>query len=212
MHEIPIPFLAGIQNVILEKANGDPADESPEVGFTAKEVEAIRQELVQAHEQQIRELQQDLDCLKPTLARMGDTCGQLAQQQQQRIGEMRDLAIELSVAIASQILHVSLEAGNFGVEQLVKQVVDHLGDAGTVEIFLHPEDLKLLHFRLGDELDAFVRQQGVSLQTDSTLSRGDCRGEAGDCKALSHVRTQLESMRDGLLGTLAGCDSDHVES
>ncbi len=60
------------------------------------------------------------------------------------VAEMRQAAVELAIAVAGRVVFDKLQAGDFPIEEMVRQAVARLPAAPAVTVYLHPEDLALL--------------------------------------------------------------------
>src|SRR5438552_14778245 len=115
---------------------------------------------------------------------------------------MQQVAIELAVAIASRLLHQRIEAGDFAVENLVRQVTERLEPQEALTVYLHPADLALLKQQGQTGAKWHPGEGKLKLVGDDSLSRGDCRAETGDMSLLLKLDKQLEEMRKHLLNAL----------
>lgn len=140
--------------------------------------------------------------LEEVMGRLMDLGQTLHEQQRQRLQEMQEVAVELAVAIASRLIHENIDRGAFGVDAMIRQVVAQLESEHPVTVYLHPNDLALLHKRLGDAKLMTANHTEVRLAADATLKRGDCRAETGDVHLLSQLEDHLVEIRKGLLHNL----------
>ncbi len=140
-----------------------------------------------------RAIEQVLSQLREAIREMGTRYTVL-------VGEMRQAAVELAVAVAGRLVYGTLNTGEFPIEEMVDQALKRLPASETVRVFLHPDDLALLRSRLDDRPVLSSAQTEVGLLADANLSRGSCRAEAGEI----HVRAELSSQIAGLLRDLQG--------
>jgi flagellar biosynthesis/type III secretory pathway protein FliH len=150
--------------------------------------------------QESQQLKEEHEALRRILTQLTDIAGELQAQQRQRLEEMQQVAVELALAVASRLLHERLEAGDCGVDLLVRQAVEQLKTTQPVTVFLHPQDVELLAKRLGTA--PVLDPSQLRLVADKALKRGDCRAEAGDIGVRCHVEEQLAAIRRHLLETL----------
>jgi flagellar assembly protein FliH len=123
----------------------------------------------------------------------------LYEQQADRLREMQRAAVELAVAVASHLTYRQIEADEFPVAALVRQVVDQLTPTRAVSVYLNPLDLDLLRRSGAEPLEGGPELQ---LLADPALSRGDCRGETEDLTVVSQLEENIRGLREDLLRTL----------
>jgi flagellar assembly protein FliH len=164
-----------------------------------------RTQALAVQEQRLRE---EGEALKRILTSLQNAAQAVATQQMEQLAEVRRVTVELAVAIASRLIHERILAGQFGVETLVRQVLEKLEPRQPIAVRLHPDDLALLKRRLpaGDPL-ANLENDKVRFVADPALSRGDCRAEAGDVRIVSHLQGQLEEIRQHLLRSVGHAQS-----
>jgi flagellar biosynthesis/type III secretory pathway protein FliH len=144
----------------------------------------------------------DHETLLAVLNSLSEVATDLETQQSQRLQEMQQVAVELAMAVASRLAHEQLEAGNLGVESLVRQAVERLKTTEPVTVFLHPKDLELLKTRLAKVQPRPADLAKLRLAADPQLARGNCRAEAGDTSVVLDVQEQLSAIRRHLLDAL----------
>lgn len=140
-----------------------------------------------------------LEAIRGNLEELGQ---KLSAQQQQRLKEMQQVAVQLATCMASCLLQRRLESDETILENLVGKAIQFLEPSQAVTVFLHPQDLSLLQKRFPDGL---VPENNLELrlEADPSLSRGDCRAETGDVAVLSSWKTRLEAISQELLLDLA---------
>jgi hypothetical protein len=147
-----------------------------------------------------RRLKEDRAHIEQALAALGRTVKTWHEQRAQDRAEWRRAAVELGVTLAARLLHDRIVSGDFPVETLIREMIGQV-DTGHVTVYLHPDDLALLQERLEGQ-PLVDRAEGVALQPDPALGRGDCRVEAGDAIVLSQLEAQLAETRRRLLRSL----------
>jgi hypothetical protein len=145
---------------------------------------------------------EDIAFMERLLANFEELTNDLRAQQRQRLVEMQRVAIEVAVAVASRLVHQRLEAGDFSVDGLVRQVAERLEAKDALTIHLHPADLSLLEKQAGDCRRLLPGDGNLKLIADASLNRGDCRAETGDMSLVLKVDQQLDEMRKHLLDIL----------
>ncbi len=144
--------------------------------------------------------ERDRAAVRELLAKLTEAVRQLAAARQRLpLDELRQAAVELGMAVAARLIHARIAAGDFGIEQLVRDALDQLPGREPAVVRLHPEDVALLERRLNGDLAVFHADRALRLQPDPTLGRGDCRVQAGDLSVWSSLRAQLAEARALLL-------------
>jgi flagellar biosynthesis/type III secretory pathway protein FliH len=123
-------------------------------------------------------------------------------RERQRLAEMQQVAVELAVAIAARLAHVKIHAGDFGVEELVREVIEQLDRQQAATLFLHPADMALLERRMESNDSLLSANDHIRLGEDATLPRGDCRAEFGAVSVWSQWQSQLPEIREHLLRSI----------
>ncbi len=133
------------------------------------------------------------------LAELRGAAERLATRHDSLLAEMRQAAVELAVAVAGRLVFDKLQAGDFPIEEMVRQAVARLPAAPAMTVYLHPEDLALLRRRLADQPLLPAREPALRIEADATLKRGGCRAEAGEIHVLADLANQLAELRQHLL-------------
>ena len=144
----------------------------------------------------------DLRAFETVLASLQTAAAQCETRLESLLGEMRQAAVELAIAVAGRLLMDKVEAGAFPLEPLVRRVVERLPARATVVVHMHPEDLTLLQTRLGDRV-LLLGGPDIQFHGDSALTRGGCRAVAGGVSILSDLNHQLANLRENLLENIA---------
>jgi flagellar assembly protein FliH len=148
-----------------------------------------------------RQRQQERELLTQILSTLRTTASECRRQYQEHLQQWQQAAIELAVTIAARLLYERLEAGKFPIDIRVREMIAQLDNEPVLTVRLHPQDLKLLRDRVGEQ--ALVgEQQQIRLLADPTLARGECRVEGRETLLLSDVVQQLEQIREELLRSL----------
>lgn len=146
--------------------------------------------------------------IEQVLARLRESADQLGSRCDSLLAELRQAAIELAVAVAGRLLFDKLQGGEFPIEEMVRQAVARLPAAPSITVYLHPDDLKLLRQRLGDEQLLPASGPDVRLEADAALGRGGCRAEAGEIHVLADLAEQLAELRQHLLWSASHAQSE----
>ena len=109
--------------------------------------------------------------------------GQLIDQAAERIDRAREeaeqelarFATRFAEGVAKQLLHIELDAGNHGIEEMVRETLSQSGvGRGACQVHVHPEDAETLStvtFRSGTTIaaDAGVPRGSVQVTTEHGL-------------------------------------------
>jgi len=123
------------------------------------------------------------------------------------LDEMRQAAIELAVAVAGRVVFDKLQAGEFPIEEMVRQAIARLPAAPEFTVYLHPDDLALLQQRLAGQPVVPAREARLRIEADAALKRGGCRAEAGEIHVLADLAEQLAGLRQHLLWSASHAQS-----
>src|SRR5690606_33539999 len=133
--------------------------------------------------------------IAPLLESLAGTLDAMEGRRQQSLAEMQQVALELAIAVASNLVFEAISTDHFAVEELVRATIDQLGLGAAPVVALHPADLELLQRRLADEPPPW-RDEQIVLQPDSTVARGGCRAEASNGTVLvSDISLRLSDIR-----------------
>jgi len=133
--------------------------------------------------------------LRPLLEAIASQLDSLDQRRQQSLLEMQQVALELAVAVASQLAFQTITSDQHGVEELVRQAVLAMGLESRPTVSLHPRDLELLQKRLAQHPGTWDMDH-VQLQSDPGIARGGCRVEGSSGKMLvSDIGLRLTEIR-----------------
>ena len=152
------------------------------------------------------EEQQTLSQLLDAFRTLDEQIGEIEQRRKQSLVEMQQAAIELSVAIASRLLHETIVADELALENIVAEILKPLDSGQAVMLRLHPTDITLLTRRLEGKPPPWQDYNTFQLVGDKTLQRGECRLDSGDIGIVSQIEMQLTEIRQQLLEAL-----DHAQ-
>jgi len=106
--------------------------------------------------------------------------------------------VDLSIAIASRLVHAAIEADQFGVGVMVEQLIERLRPSGRVTIRIHPSDNELLERTLQDNPPSWG-QHDVAFVTDTKVQRGNYRAETDDGCLATNIELEIEEIRRQLV-------------
>jgi flagellar assembly protein FliH len=84
----------------------------------------------------------------------------------------RDQIVHLAVQIATRILAREIEEGQYKMESILAQAIEHAPLGQAVEIHLNPEDLKTCEAWLKNEQTSLSRE--IKLTGDGSVQRAEC--------------------------------------
>jgi len=145
--------------------------------------------------------------LRDLLTAMEEGVHEAEQMRRQSLEEFQQLAVELAVIIAGELVFRAIDAEQFDVGGLVSAAVSRLGLDAPLTISLHPQDIQLLESQPAEEPPVW-RTGTVKLRPDTSLPRGHCRATNGATVLLSEFSLRLEEIRDSLL---EGLDDAQIE-
>jgi flagellar biosynthesis/type III secretory pathway protein FliH len=157
---------------------------------------------------------EERQAIEQVLTQLRKVADQFGAHHDAMIAEMRQAAIELAMAVAGRVVFDKLQAGEFPIEEMVRQALAHLPEAPARTVYLHPDDLALLRRRLADQPLLPPQETSLRIEADSSLNRGGCRTEAGEIHVRADLADQLAALRQQLLwsATHARSGSDAIAS
>ncbi|MGD9856567.1 MAG: FliH/SctL family protein [Planctomycetaceae bacterium] len=145
--------------------------------------------------------------LRSLLESLEQTVLDAEQLRRQSLHEFQQLAVELAVTIAGELLFRAIDADQFHVGGLVAAAVERLGIDAPITIGLHPLDLRLLESEPVEQPPVW-RTGTLILRPDAALPRGHCRATNGATALLSELAPRLEEIRESLW---EGLDDAQIE-
>jgi flagellar biosynthesis/type III secretory pathway protein FliH len=134
--------------------------------------------------------------IRPVLDSIAAALEEVELRRQQSLGELQQVAIELALAVASQLTFSTISREEHAVEELVGQAVRSLGLGSGIVLSLHPADLDQLNRRLAQQPAPAWKTTDLSLRGDPSVARGGCRIESPDGRMLvSDLSTRLSEIR-----------------
>ncbi len=124
----------------------------------------------------------------------------------QSLGELQQVAVELSIAVASHLVKEKLDAGELNVKPLVDEAISRLETNQSVVIHVNPADKTALESALEDKLKSAART--FTLTADDRLPPGACRATAGEFGLLSTLEQRLATIRENLLQGIENARSE----
>ena len=144
----------------------------------------------------------DRDRIEAAFQAIDERLQEIESRRQEALTEMQQAAVELAVAVASRLVHHSIQVGDYAVEELVGSLIARCDARGPVTIRLNPADLELMQRRAGSSQLPGADHKACTIVADASLERGDCRVDAGDYGILAKLELQLAELRQHLLECL----------
>jgi flagellar assembly protein FliH len=195
------------QETVAEQKAAEAAEEPPEPQEpalqlpTAEEIEQIHAEAQQAgyaagYEEGLAHARGEAEKITALVANLHQNLQALDQE----IGEQ---LLEVSIAIASQVLRQSLRVKPELLLPVVREAVAELPlHHGHPALFLNPADAALVRSQLGEQL----AHNGWRILEDSSIEGGGCRIESGASEVDATLQTRWRRVLDAI-----GAKSDWLE-
>jgi flagellar biosynthesis/type III secretory pathway protein FliH len=199
-HEIQIAFPRPLVGVLL----GDAEVPEPVVDLVVVSLPPPPEPVPAEPQPSARELelerhfQAEHAAVLQTLDGLKAAVRDLQAQQRQRVGELRTMTVELAVKIAERLVHEKIQAGDYNLEGLVRDLVKQLDADQPVTIRLHPDDLALLERRLAGQ-PLLTEGPETRYVADPTVEHGNALAEAGSLSVQSNREKQLADIHEHLL-------------
>lgn len=135
--------------------------------------------------------------LKELLEDLSRQIDAMSKERAQNIGELHELAIELSLVVASHIVKRELDADSLNLNDIVIAAIEQLLPAQEITVRLNPNDIVDL-----ENIESSFRSDladGIRFVQDAAIPRGGCFVEGDELGLLSTLEARLENMRDTLL-------------
>lgn len=117
----------------------------------------------------------------------GNTCDRLKRQM-----------LELSMAIARQVVMCELQTQPEVIGEIVNQILDNTENRKAIALRVHPDDAKrMAQLPAGHTLE----QAEITIREDDAITPGGCIMETGFGKLDARVETRLTEIAASLLGT-----------
>lgn len=149
--------------------------------------------------------------LAELLERLIRSLEELDQRRRQNLQEMQQVAVELSLLVASHILQQQLSQDTFPIEPLVMEAIERLAPHEPIEVRLHPQDLQMMERQMADRLPAGKLEQ-VRLLADPSLARGSCLANAAEFGLLSSLEQRMANVRQLLLEGLEDAEIERRQT
>ena len=143
-----------------------------------------------------KQIQEQLDYLQNLLNDVGRTVEDLKEQHRSTAHELHETAVELAVVAASWLTRVAIDADNFAVDDLVRDMIARLHDEQPVRIRLNRDDANLLMSLKESSADTpEFSNADVEFIPDDTLQRGVIRAESDRTTLITDLDGRLDDIR-----------------
>lgn len=170
-------------------------------GFDAGYRDGLKQGSDEAKTNHRKEVEKEVAARMATLqAALEQTVQRLIEARDQWQGEWERIGLELASAIAQKVVKAAVAKPNDAARANLVKVLALVGRVPSVKVYLSPADLDSLeHNREGWQ--AATRAIGeVVLTPDPNMTPGGCRVETEFGTIDASIETQLQRIRDELLG------------
>ncbi len=170
--------------------------------------EVLDAEMARLQNQQ-EELQQQQQALQQQVQQFTEMLEFLSQPLQELDDVVEEQLVELSTAIARQVIRRELKTRPDEIIACVREAVSLLPvSSRQIDVYLYPADLPLVHETLKlDDQDG--EESRIRLHEDASLTRGGCRVVSND----SHIDASVERRVNAVISRLLGGErSDDSES
>ncbi len=184
MHRELIQLNQPLVGVHIASLQAPTAGSGQRIQTPEEQEESRRHQLLERSDQTLQAIEGIQECLT-----------EMEQRRSQSLEELQQIAVELAVMAAEHITRRSIQAENFGLDDLVQKAVQQLSMNETAMLQLHPDDLNLLQRQMADLRTAFNPRQ-IQTTANPGLGRGTVRliGESGRI-VMSTVASRLEETR-----------------
>ncbi len=164
---------------------------------------------VQQQQHEACDEQASLENMNRLLEAIVESIGELESRRSKSLSELQQAAVEIAVIVANNIVRRAISADNYGVVDLVNEVISRLGAEKTVTIYLHPNDHRLFEEQLKKEEKTLHEVAArIQVNADPNLQPGECYADAGDFGLLSTIEQQLTDIRQMLLEGLEDAEAE----
>lgn len=171
----------------VEPANS--ADKSglarADAGASARQLEKKQQQMLN---QQMRQFQVAFEAIQEAAAKINDA-------QQQLVAEHKQQIARLAVEIAEKILAQKIQAGEYEIEPIIAQALDHVPERQQVVVRLNPTDLEQVRRLNLAQSDSY---EDVTFVGDSNVGQAQCRIESASGTIEAMISQQLQSIGKAL--------------
>ena len=141
-------------------------------------------------------IQEQLEYLQNLLNDVGRAVEDLQDQHRNTTTEMQETAVELAVVAASWLTRAAIDADEFAVDDLVREMVAHLQHEKPVRIFMNRDDANLLMSLKESSSDTpEFSNADIEFVTNDELQRGAIRAESDRTTLITDLDGRLAEIR-----------------
>lgn len=176
-------------------------EQSTKLGFEAGRqagLEAARSEIHEQVEQRAEQLTKGrMDQVLPAIDRI---IAAIESEREQWLSAWEEAAIGVCTAMAERIIQRQIEIDPSLTSSRIASVLELAAGSPRVQIRLHPTDIQ----KLGEQADEIVRRMSrcsdCEITADTAIQPGGCLVETSHGQIDARLETQLNRIRDELLG------------
>jgi flagellar biosynthesis/type III secretory pathway protein FliH len=140
----------------------------------------------------------DRELIERALARIESALNSRIEIRRRQLDEWRRAALDLAMAAMGMVLHRQLEAGQFPIDELIREMIASCSKGAEIHVHLNPIDARLMRDKLFGRPLLPERPGEVQITEDESLARGDCRVDDGHQVFLSQLSLRLREIREEL--------------
>jgi flagellar biosynthesis/type III secretory pathway protein FliH len=140
----------------------------------------------------------DRELIENALARIETALQSRVDARQQKLDEWRRAALDLAMAAMGMVVHRQLEAGQFHLDEIIRDMIASCSSGAEIHVHLNPTDARLMRDKLFGRPLLPDRPGEVQITEDASLARGDCRVDDGHQVFLSQLGERLREIREEL--------------
>lgn len=174
-------------------AGGLPVEGDGERQATAEQVEKA---LAAERARMAAELDQQKARFDQLCRTVGAVAGNLDKLYHNTLAENRADIARLSIEIARRILRRQVALGNYDIQAIIEEVLQHVPTRQDLVIFLNPEDLSACRQRQQEDPEGPFT--GLEFAADGSVGRGECLVETPKGVVKSFIEEHLERISEAL--------------
>ena len=126
--------LARVSDTVADKSQPDAPQQSRSTQILPPEKATHTDDPLVRRENERAEIEQ-------VLAAINEAVMEMEQRRRTSIGELQEVAVELAVAVASKVIHETIQTNDFPIEKTVEQLIERCNPRSTISVRLHPQDM-----------------------------------------------------------------------
>ncbi len=134
-----------------------------------------------------------------SLRKISQGLRQLSKTHDESVQQLRGVAVELSTAIAEQLMLRRLDDDKLEIEPIVTIAMRRFEESPRLTVRLHPSDFALLQQQSEQATKQKWSESNVEILPDASVERGNCLANTDEVSACFDWRLQLSEMKQNLL-------------